>query len=161
MSKKYLLILALFLIINSVNAERIYLFNFNYDNGEISLIKVNKMDGYVPDIKEGDYSFVILNKNNRVLDKTDFKMPKVLEIVPTEKYNGKYFELKNFNFTIPSDYKRGMAKIRIMKDNELLFEENIEKYNLGYENNYWTWLISGLIILITLVGYLFYKIKKT
>jgi len=156
MNKKYFLILVIFFVISNVYADRIYSFNFNYDNGKITLKNVSSLDGYSPNIKEGDHSFLILNENNEVLNRFNFKMNNVLEIVPTDDKEGKHLELKQFNFTIISNYNKKFSKIRIEKDNEILFEENISQY-IKEETNYWLYFI--IILIIFVVAYVIYKKK--
>ncbi|MBI2499768.1 hypothetical protein HYV88_05990 [Candidatus Woesearchaeota archaeon] len=155
MNKKYFLILVIFFVISSVYADRIYSFNFNYGNGKITLKNVSSFNGYSPNIKEGDHSFLILNENNEVLNKLNFKMNDVLEIVPTDDKEGKHLELRQFNFTIVSNYNKKFSKIRIEKNNEVLFEEDVSQYINKEETNYWLYLI----IIILIIAYLVYKRK--
>src|SRR3989344_1778945 len=158
MNRKYFLMF-MFLTIGLVYAENVYLFNFNYNDGEVKLINIDSLEGYVPTVKEGGYSFVVLSKNDDILNKFNFELPKELEIVPTKEKEGKHIELKNFNFTIASNYNKKFSKLRIEKNNEILFEENVEKYNLKYEEINWLFYYV-LFVLIIIVGYLAYKVKK-
>ncbi|MEK6952133.1 MAG: hypothetical protein AABX29_03890 [Nanoarchaeota archaeon] len=157
MNKKYFLILAMFLVINSVYADKIYLFNFNYNNGKITLKDISSSQGYSPNIKEGDHSFLILNEKNEVLNKFNFKMNDVIEIVPVNNKEGKHLELKQFNFTIVSDYNKKFSKIRIEKSNEILFKEDVSEY-ITKESSYWLYLLIFFIILI--LGFIIYKRKS-
>src|SRR3989344_3274217 len=136
MNRKYFLMF-MFLTIGLVYAENVYLFNFNYNDGEVKLINIDSLEGYVPTVKEGGYSFVVLSKNDDILNKFNFELPKELEIVPTKEKEGKHIELKNFNFTIASNYNKKFSKLRIEKNNEILFEENVEKHHLVENYNFW------------------------
>jgi len=156
MNRKYFLMF-MFLTIGLVYAENVYLFNFNYNDGEVKLINIDSLEGYVPTVKEGGYSFVVLSKNDDILNKFNFELPKELEIVPTKEKEGKHIELKNFNFTIASNYNKKFSKIRIEKNNEILFEENVEKYNLVENYNFWYILF---LIIFVFVWYFIYRLKK-
>jgi len=156
MNRKYFLMF-MFLTIGLVYAENVYLFNFNYNDGEVKLINIDSLEGYVPTVKEGGYSFVVLSKNDDILNKFNFELPKELEIVPTKEKEGKHIELKNFNFTIASNYNKKFSKLRIEKNNEILFEENVEKYNLVENYNFWYILF---LIIFVFVWYFIYRLKK-
>ena len=158
MDKIYMVFLVLILLVSFVYAKQVILFNFEYDNGEISLENVNVIEGYVSEIHDGDYSFHLLSGNDIILEKIDFRMPNVLEVAPTEEFQGKHIELMNFNFTIPASYGGRVDKIRIEKDNVILFEEDVTRYDLGKGVNWWFWVV---IILLIIVGYLIYRINKT
>ena len=155
MNKKYLLLLVFF--ISLVSAKQVILFNFEYDNGEINLINIDKMEGFVSEINEGEYSFHLMS-NNEVKEEINFKLPKVLEIVPTKEKEGKHLELEKFNFAVPVGYEGRIDEVRIVKDNEVLFEEDVTRFNLrGERISYWYYVIFALLVIVV---YLVYRIRR-
>jgi hypothetical protein len=121
--KTLIFLLIFILLTGSVYAEKVYIFNFNYDNGIITLKEQVIKEGYFPDrriIKEG-YSCSLLDGLGENIYSFKFELPnKIFTDVVDEKMEGGVIVLDKTDFSFIMPYFSG--------------SENLVCYNeAGYE----------------------------
>jgi hypothetical protein len=161
--KKIIYILVFVLLINFVVADKVYLFNFNYDNGKITLLNQIIKEGYYPDRKipvENSYSCELNDKEEKKLYSLDFDIPNKITtdaIVDLEiEGNTIVLEEVNFSFALPY-YEIASNLICYNERNYEILNEKLVHESLSQKKS--NKLIYGYIIIV-FIGFLFVVIKS-
>jgi hypothetical protein len=153
----------MFLVLASfVCADKVIIFNFNYDNGKITLKEQIIKEGYYPDRKlssAGDYSCSIVDNRNKNLYSFNFDIPPKLftDVSQDNSTVGNVVILSKTDFSFVAPYSDNSSKIICYNPNGYeILQEKIQKIELGPEkNNNWIWVylilaLIGLAIIIYL-----------
>lgn len=160
MNKKIIYTIMFFILANFVLADQVIIFDFNYENGQISLKDQVIKEGYYPDRKvtpAGDYRCNMVDNLDNKVYSFNFDLPPKLftDVTQDGSTVGSVVMLSNTDFSFVAPYSDTSSKIRCYnpKGYEIL-QENIQRIQLSPEqNNSWIWIyvilaIIGFAILI-------------
>jgi len=163
--KKILLLLIFIILTSSVYAEKVYLFNFNYDKGIITLKEQIIKEGYYPDrkiIKEG-YSCALLNDKDDKIYSFKFELPTKLytDVVENNKTKGNVVILDKTDFSFIMPYILGSENLACYNERGYeILRENIIHTTLSPENNKYMIYVYIFLILM-LLFFIIYFLKKS
>lgn len=120
-----LVVALIFIIPAEIIKEEYVLLQFKYSNGNFSLINKSLEKGYYPhEIYDRTYEFNLLSKNNENLYATTFE-PSLLYSDGGEQLDGGVLILDEAVFFVAMPNYKEINKVRIVKDNQTIFEEDI------------------------------------
>jgi len=166
--RKILYFFIFLILINSVCAEKITIFNFHYDNGIITLKQQFVKEGYYPDrnIQKQGYSCKLTNNQNNELYSFNFDLPNKLFIDTTQnneiKGNMIILNKTDFSFIMPYLPEANNLICYNPAGYEII-KQNIEKITLSPKNRniwYWIYFIIAFIGLIIIIKYKKRNINK-
>lgn len=157
---KIIFLFMFILMVNIAYAEKVTIFNFNYDHGKISLKEQFIKEGYYPDRKiqvEEGYNCNLVDKNNNNLYGFKFELPIKLytDISINQKINGNVIILNETDFSFVMPYLLSATRLRCFNPQGYkIIDEDIEKIKLSPEKKgiwIWIYLIFALIGFIILI----------
>lgn len=165
--KRGIYIIVFLILISSVYANKISIFNFNYNNGEIILKEQLIKEGYYPDrniqVKEG-YSCRLVDKNNNNLYSFRFELPMKLytDIIGDNIVVGYVIILNETDFSFIAPYFPESSNIVCSNPRgyEILNEQTTH-ITLSYKKyNKWLWFYGGIGLVLLLVFILILRKRK-
>ncbi|TKJ17195.1 hypothetical protein CEE44_01515 [Candidatus Woesearchaeota archaeon B3_Woes] len=158
--RKGIYLIMFLVLISSVYADKVSIFNFNYNNGEIILKEQLIKEGYYPDrniqVKEG-YNCRLVDKNNNNIYSFRFELPMKLytDVIDNHKLVGAVIILNETDFSFITPYFLESSNIVCSNPRgyEILNEQTLH-IALSYEKyNKWLWFYSviGLVLLFVLI----------
>ncbi len=158
--RKGIYIMMFLILISSVYADKVSIFNFNYNDGEIILKEQLIKEGYYPDrniqVKEG-YSCRLVDKNNNNLYSFRFELPMKLytDVIDDNKVVGDVIILNETDFSFITPYFPESSNIvcsnprgyEILNEQTTHITLSYEKYN----KRLWFYGIVGLVLLLVLI----------
>lgn len=156
--KNLIFILYVFLLIFSgseVFADKIAIFNFHYDHGEISFKEQFIKDGFYPDRKlqgsEG-YKCVIFDKEGNNVYSFRFELPIKLytDSVGDEGIDGNVIILNETDFSFVVPYFSGAESLVCFNPSGYeIMNENFERISLSPpKSKTWLWIVLALVCIV-------------
>ena len=164
--KKTICLLIFFILVSCVYADKVIIFNFNYDNGKIILKEQIVTEGYYPDrnlqVEEG-YSCGLVDEQNNNIYSFKFEIPNKVytDVIENNQTVGRVIILNetDFSFIMPYIDKAKSIVCYNPRDYEIL-RGDVNKEILAPEERSYTWLlIYGFIALVGLI-IIIYRTKK-
>jgi hypothetical protein len=167
---KKIIFFFLFIVLSTfVCADQVYLFNFNYDNGVITLKDQIIKEGYYPDrlisVEEG-YNCKLLGLNGRPEYSFDFELPNniFVDSVENGEILGGVIVLNETDFSFVAPYLSSVNEIECYnsKGYEIL-KEDLVKVSLSPKDKkeiIWIYFVLGFIGLLILVYFNKNKFNK-
>jgi hypothetical protein len=162
--KKLIFLLMFIILAISVYAEKVYIFNFNYDNGVITLKEQLIKEGYFPDrriIKEG-YGCALLDSSNNEVYSFKFELPNKVytDVVEDNLTKGNVIILDKTDFSFIMPYISGSSNLACYNEGgyEILKESTIHTELSPENNKYLIYIYAFLIIILLFI--IFYSLKK-
>ena len=163
--KRLVYLIMFFILINSVFADKVSIFNFNYDNGKITLKEQLIKEGYYPDRKiqvDEGYSCKLVDKNNNNLYSFRFELPMKLytDVIDNNRIVGNIIILNetDFSFIIPYIPESKSIVCSNPRGYEVLKEEVIHITMSYKKSNPWLWFFVMLVLILLIV--IIYKQKR-
>ncbi len=163
--KKALYLLMFLVLISGVYAEKVSIFNFNYDNGKIILKEQFIKEGYYPDrniqIEEG-YLCKLVDKEENILYSFRFELPTKLytDVIEGGEIFGNVIILSETDFSFIVPYFTASDKLICHNPNKYeIINEDVEKIILSPEDGsswLWVYIILAFIVLLLII----YRLKK-
>ncbi len=160
--KKAIYIIMFFILITSVYADKVSIFNFNYDNGKITLKQQIIKEGYYPDrnikAEEGYICKLVDNQGNELYS-FRFELPTKLytDIIKNSTIYGNVVILNETDFSFIMPYFNEAVKLLCYNPGEYeIINQDVEKIILSPEKrNTWLWIyailaVIGFIIMLTI-----------
>jgi len=160
--KQIIYLITFLVLVGSVFADNVVIFNFNYDNGKLILKDQLIKEGYSPDKKievTGDYSCSIVDIQDQNIYSFNFDLPPKLftDVLQSNTTVGGVITLSKTDFSVISPYSENAKQIVCYNPRGYeILRENVQKISLGPEQtNNWVWIyvivaLIGLIIIIYL-----------
>ncbi len=163
--KKLMYLIMFFILISSVYGDKVYIFNFNYDNGKLTLKEQLIKEGYYPDrtiqVKEG-YSCKLVDRNNNNLYSFRFELPMKVytDVIQDKKIVGNVIILNetDFSFIVPYIPESNNIMCSNPRGYEVLKEEIIHITMSYKKSNPWLWFFVMLVLILLIV--IIYKQKR-
>ena len=160
--KKLIYIMIFFILISSVYAEKITIFNFHHDYGTITLKEQIIKEGYYPDRNtlpyEKGHSCELIDQNNKKLYSFEFELPVKLytDVIQYGKTSGNVVVLSETDFSFAMPYFPETTNIKCYNQRGYeIINQPVEKIPLLSPEKKMNWLwwylalsILGLVILI-------------
>jgi hypothetical protein len=158
---KKILLFFMFIILSSfVCAEQVYLFNFNYNGGVITLKDQIIKEGYYPDrlipVEEG-YNCKLLGLNGRPEYSFDFELPNnvFVDSIENDILSGGVIVLNETDFSFLAPYLSSVNELKCYNPGgyEILKEELV-KVSLSPSSSksfIWVYFVLGFIGLLILI----------
>ena len=164
--KKLVVLIMFFILASSVYADKVYIFNFNYDNGKITLKNQIIKEGYYPDRKilvEEGYTCSLLDSQSEKFYSFKFELPNKVytDTIQKEGLEGGVITLNNTDFSFIMPYSSGVNDLVCynIRGYEIL-REPVVNPTLSPSKNRYLLLLYGLLGLVALI-LIFYLLRKS
>lgn len=164
--KSAIWILCFFVLISSAYAEKVYIFDFNYDNGIITLNGQTIKEGYYPDRNiqpENGYKCGLYDTGNKDLYNFKFELPLTVytDVIKNSNVDGQIIFLNETDFSFIMPYKDKSANLVCYnpKGYEILRQETSHVV-LSPEGPTTFLMVYGAAALAVLIILIFWMRKK-
>jgi len=165
--KRLLYALIFLLVIGSVSADKVTIFNFHYENGLLTLEDQLIKEGHFPDRKlqvEEGYSCSLVTKEGNDLHSLTFELPPVLttEILIDGELDSEIIILNETDFSFIVPYFDASDEITCSNPRGFeILREDVEKFILAPETSRTKllWIYGGIGIVL-LVGIIWLNKRK-
>jgi hypothetical protein len=161
----FLTFILISILSSSVYAEKISIFSFNYDNGEITLKQQITKDGFYPDRlvqPEKSYSCELIDKNIQRLYYFKFDLPINIytDTIENNQTIGNIIILNQTDFSFILPYKQKATNIICYNQRGYeIINENIEKITLSPKKSN-NWILIYIILATLGLIIIIYKSKR-